>query len=181
MSITWRPATVMELEEGLRIQPRSRGDALVGEAAAAESWRRLFRDPFSTTAVLESSNSTQGHRLVGFGAAVLLSPWFAAAELARPQPDINGRVVASLHAGKPVLASRQEVARANTSEGVDILPFAASGETTSWMLRSGNRHRRCWHRVLWNSTPAIVLEESFVRRWMSGRRSFSNGRLCTRR
>ena len=111
----------MDLEEALLIQPKSRGDTLVGAGAVRESWTRLFRDPFSSTAVLEPGNGISGHRLVGFGASVLLSKTFANTELAHPQPDINARVIASLCSGTPALASPAEVARANSSDGVDIL------------------------------------------------------------
>lgn len=121
MAITWRPATCIDIEPGLRIQLKNRGDALVGSEAAVESWKRLFRDPFSSMVVLESSPSIRGHRLVGFGAAVIVSPSFADAAIADPRPDINSRIIASIHSGQPVLATRSELARANAEQGIDIV------------------------------------------------------------
>lgn len=121
MSITWRPATWVDVEASLLTQAKTRGDSLIGVEAAVNSWRQLLCDPSSTVTVLEASPMIQGHRLVGFGAAVLVSPSFADAELANPQPDINSRVIASIAAGKSVLATRSEVARANAEQGVDMV------------------------------------------------------------
>lgn len=121
MAITWRPATCIDIEPGLRIQLKNRGDALVGSEAAVESWKRLFRDPFSSMIVLESSPPIRGHRLVGFGAAVIVSPSFADAAMADPRPDINSRIIASIHSGQPVLATRSELARSNAEQGIDIV------------------------------------------------------------
>lgn len=121
MAITWRPATCIDIDPGLRIQLKNRGDALVGSEAAVESWKRLFRDPFSSMSVLESSPTIRGHCLVGFGAAVIVSSSFANAAIVNPRPDINSRVIACIHSGQPVIATRSEVARANAEEGIDIV------------------------------------------------------------
>ncbi len=121
MPITWRPATWDDIEPGLSIQPIYRGDALVGVKAALEAWKLLIRDRFFSSCVLESSSLPQGRRIVGFGASVLISSEFADAELARPRADINSRVIARIHAGRSVLATPLEVARANSGEGVNIL------------------------------------------------------------
>lgn len=121
MAITWRPATWADIEPSLLIQVKNRGDALVGPEASIDSWRQLLRNPFSTATVLESSPAIRGHRVIGFGAATLVSSSFADAELANPGPDINSRLIASIHSGHPVLATQSEVARANAGEGVDIV------------------------------------------------------------
>jgi hypothetical protein len=121
MPITWRPATWNDIEPGLSIQPKYRGDALVGVTAALEAWKHLIRDRFFYSTVLESSSLPRSHRMVGFGASVLVSSEFADAELANPRPDINSRVMASIHSGRSVLATPHEVARANSGEGVNVL------------------------------------------------------------
>src|ERR1035438_7163792 len=113
MSITWRPATWTEIEQGIAIQPKHRGDALVGVEAAMDGWKQLFRDPFFRSAVLESGHVIGGHNLIGFGASVLVSAAFADAEIAAPRPNINSRVIASIQSGRPVLATPKQVARAN--------------------------------------------------------------------
>jgi hypothetical protein len=124
MPITWRTATWGDIEEGLSFHERYRGDAVVGLAAAFHCWRDLVRDPFFASAALEAEPAIQGHRLVGVGASVLVSRAFANAEIANPRPDINSRVIASIYSGRSVLATRNEVARANAGEGVDVVVLA---------------------------------------------------------
>jgi hypothetical protein len=119
--LTWRPAGWSEIEQGLAIQPAFWGDALVGRKAAIEGWKRLLRDPFFASAVLEHTPAIQGHRMIGLGASVLVSSGFADAEIADPRPDINSRLIARIHSGQPVLATLKEVAQANAGEGVNLL------------------------------------------------------------
>ena len=126
MPITWRPATWRDIEAALSIQPKYRGDTLVGVEAALEAWKHLFRDRFFQTGVFESSSLPQSHRMVGFGASVLVSSAFADAELANPRPDINSRVIASIHSGRSVLATPNEVARANSGDGVNVLSLCGT-------------------------------------------------------
>jgi hypothetical protein len=64
--------------------------------------------------------------MVGFGASVLVSSEFADAELANPRPDINSRVIASIHSGRSVLATPLEVARANSGDGVNVLSLCGT-------------------------------------------------------
>jgi len=121
MPITWRPATWNDIELTLSILARHRGDALVGAKAAIESWKRLAGDPFFASAAIESNPAFLGHRLVGFGASVFVSPAFADAEIANPGPDINSRIIESIAAGQSVLATRNQVGHANAGEGVDVV------------------------------------------------------------
>ena len=121
MPITWRPATVADIDQCLSIQPLYLGDALVGKPAAVDAWKRLARDGFSASSVLESTSLPVGNRIVGFGASVFLSSAFAIAELANPRPDINSRIIAGVHSRHSVLATPDEVARANAGLGLDIM------------------------------------------------------------
>ena len=121
MPISWRPATWNDIEPGLSIQPKYRGDALVGVEAALEAWKHLIRDRFFGSGAFESSSLPRSDRMVGFGASVLVSSAFADAELANPRPDINTRVIASIQSGRSVLATPPEVARANSGDGVNVL------------------------------------------------------------
>ncbi len=121
MALVWRPAAWMDIEPGLAIQPKHRGDALVGTQAAIEVWKHLFHDPFFASAVLEVSPIIRGHSLVGFGASVFISAEFAGTEISNLRPDINSRLIAGIHAGRPVLATRNEVAQANAGEGVQVM------------------------------------------------------------
>ena len=121
MPIAWRPATRVDIEPGLMMQLRYRGDALVGEEAALGIWKRLSSDPLCTATAVESEPAIRGHHIVGFGASVLVSRAFADAEIANPRPDINSRIIAGIHSDQPVLAPRSEVARANAEGGVDVV------------------------------------------------------------
>ncbi len=122
MPITWRtPAAWPDIEPCLESQPRSRGDALVGREAAIKVWKRLYESPFFASTVLESRPATQGHCRVGVGTSVFVSTAFADAEMANPREDINSRIIASIHTGRSVLATRADVARANAGEGVDVI------------------------------------------------------------
>lgn len=126
MPITWRPATWSDIEPGLSIQPKYRGDALVGVQAALEAWKILIRGRFFKSGVFESSSLPRSNRMVGFGASVLVSSDFADVELANPRPDINSRVMASIHSGRSVLATPHEVARANSRDGVNVLSLCGT-------------------------------------------------------
>ena len=174
MTITWRPATWDDIEPGLSIQPKYRGDALVGVKAALEAWKHLIQDRFFASCVLESSSLPRGHRMIGFGASALLSPEFVDAELANPRTDINSRVIASIHSGRSALATPREVARANSGDGVNILvlcgtwrqqilspPDLQETQTLSVSsfveLHAGHRIRRIFQE------PADEPEKGFVR------------------
>jgi len=138
MFLTWRPAGWGDLEQGLGIQPKLWGDALVSNEAAIRGWKQLLRNPFFASAVLEYIPSVHGHRMIGLGASVLVSTAFADAELADPRPDLNSRVIASIHSGKPVLTTPKEVANANAGEGVDVLVLY--GTWRDEILGSEERH-----------------------------------------
>lgn len=139
MSIVWRPAANWsDIEQGLTIQPKHLGDAQAGKAAAMNAWRVLFHDPLCAKVAAESSAAIEGHRIVGFGATVLVSTEFADAEIANPRPDINSRVIASIHSGRPVVATRKEVARANARDGVDVVVLI--GNWRDQILTASQRH-----------------------------------------
>jgi len=138
MSITWRAATCRDIEEALSFHVTHRGDALVGPEAALHCWRELVADPFFASAALIADPAIQGHFLVGVGASVLVSRAFADAEIANPRPDINSRIIASIHSGQSVLATRTDVARANSANGVDVVVVACVWHDQS--IGSTERH-----------------------------------------
>jgi hypothetical protein len=120
MPITSHPATMADIGRCLSIQPLYLGDALVGGRAAVDAWKHLARDGFSASNVLELTSLPLSDRIVGFGASVFLSSAFSSAELANPRPDINSRIIASVHSGRSVLATYDEVARGNAGVGIDV-------------------------------------------------------------
>jgi hypothetical protein len=46
MSITWRHSNWHDIEQGLAMQIKNRGDAIVGPAAAVEAWKYISRTLF---------------------------------------------------------------------------------------------------------------------------------------
>jgi len=126
MPITWRPAKSDDIEPCLAIQPHNRGEALVGSEACLRCWQRLVAHPFFMSAVLEADPVIQGHRLIGFAAAIIVSSSFFEKQTADPQPDIASRLIAQIHSGEPVLATRNDVALANAGEGIDVVAFHSS-------------------------------------------------------
>jgi len=180
MPITWRPATWNDIEPGLSIQPRYRGDAIVGVQAALEAWKHLIRGRFFYSTVLESSSLPRSHRMVGFGASVLVSSEFADAELANPRPDINSRVMASILSGRSVLATPHEVALANSGDGVNVLILCGTWrheilsppdlQDTQNLSVSGFVEVHAGYRIRRIlQEPAAEPEKSFVRRSMEFR------------
>jgi hypothetical protein len=180
MPITWRPATWNDIEPGLSIQPKYRGEALVGVKAALEAWKHLIRDRFFNSCVLESSSFPRSHQMVGFGASVLVSSEFADAELANPRPDINSRVMASIQSGRSVLATPHEVARANSGDGVNVLILCGTSrheilsppdlQETQTLSVSGFVEVHAGYRIrrIFQETAAEP-EKGFVRRSMEFR------------
>ena len=119
MPMGWRSILAADLLPCLALQPANRGEKLVGSDAALQVWTGLLRDPFFIAVAFESDPPIGGHSLIGFGASAFVSATFMDAELADPRPDINSRIIASVHSGQSVLLTRDEIARANASEGVD--------------------------------------------------------------
>ena len=121
MPIVSRLTTWNDIEAALQIEPKHRGDALVNTPAAMAGWKHMFVSPFFASEVLQSYPPIQGHSLIAFGASVMVLPGFMDDEIAHPRPDINSRIVASIHEGQSVLANRLDVARANAGGGVDVV------------------------------------------------------------
>lgn len=121
MAITWRAAAIRDIEPCLAIQRKLLGDGLVGEDVARKIWKQLVDHPSFLSAVMMADPPIQGHRFVGFGAAVFVSSEFAGAEIAHPRPDINSRLFAGIHSGRPVLLTRRQVGQGNAGSGLDIV------------------------------------------------------------
>jgi len=115
--MTSRSATFKDIEACLALQPTNRGDGAAGVVEALALWEFLVQQPFFLSAVLEADPSIRGHRLVGFGSAILVSSEFMEAEVANPRPNVTARIVADWSA----LASRKEVARMNAGEGIEVV------------------------------------------------------------
>jgi hypothetical protein len=125
-SFTWRKTTEADLAACLEVQPVHVGDQLTGPEIARKVWRRMLADPAMVTAVFECEPPIEGRRIAGFGAAAFVGAEFADAELANPRPHINARVIESLYAGRPVLLTPGEIARANAGNGLDMVNLCGS-------------------------------------------------------
>ena len=121
MPIASRLTTWPDIEAALQIEPGVIGDGLVDTRAAMAAWKDMFESPFFASEVLQAYPPIEGHSLVGFGASVMVLAEFMDDEIAHPRPDINSRIVASIHVGKSVLANKLDVARANAAGGVDVV------------------------------------------------------------
>jgi len=121
MPIVSRHTTWNDIEAALEIDLGVIGERLVDTRAAMAAWKHMFESPFFASETLQADPPIQGHSLVAFGASVMVLAEFMDDEIAHPRPDINSRIVASIHAGKSVLANKVKVARANAGGGVDVV------------------------------------------------------------
>jgi hypothetical protein len=124
--LNWRPFVAGDLGEGLAMCPECVGDELVGRDRALFAWRQLTATRSFAGAVVETDASLAGFRLVGMGAAVFVSHAFADHEIAEPQPGLNGRIIASIDAGRPVVLTDSELRSANAGGGLDLVILCAA-------------------------------------------------------
>ena len=108
------------------IRSAHRGEGLVGPDAALEIWKSLLTAPSFVTAVFESDAPIHGHKLVAFGASIMVSPAFMDDAIAHPRPGINSRLFAAIQSGQPVVLTRDQIAAANAGNGLDILTLQAA-------------------------------------------------------
>ncbi len=94
---------------------------MVGPGAALEAWKHLFHESFLISVVLESSRPIRGHTRLGYSAGLLVSQRFMDAEVVNPQPDVTARIIASVHSGRSVAATRNDVAQGDAGTGVDVV------------------------------------------------------------
>jgi hypothetical protein len=119
-AITWRKPDENDLAACLGVSPGNAGDEITGPDVAQHIWRLMLHHPAMVAAVIECDQPIHGQRIVGFGAAVFVTPEFADAELGNPRPGLNARIVAAMHSGQSVLQSQQAIARANAGSGLDL-------------------------------------------------------------
>jgi hypothetical protein len=117
----WRHVTHADLMTCLEMQSECIGDALVGRRAALRVWNELLLCPSFLGMVIESERPIAGHRIVGCGLGVFVSPQFANQEIANPRPGLNARIIASCEAGKTVVMSYEELGLGNATNGVDFV------------------------------------------------------------
>lgn len=117
----WRAACDAELDGCLAIAPRHLGAELVGRERALAAWRWLLRQPgFQNTAIFEGSPAWEG-AILGFGAAVFVTPGFVDEELANPRPGLNARFMASVCDARPATLDAEQLRHRNAYDGLDVL------------------------------------------------------------
>ena len=122
----WRDLRDEVLNECLAVNPDRIGEELVGHVRAIEIWKGLIRSRSFNCTVIEAGRPVQGHRIVGFGAAVFVSRAFADAELSQPRPCVNSRIIASIDSGRSVVLSEAELRACNTTGGLDMVVLFGS-------------------------------------------------------
>ena len=115
------PVDDVVLADCLAVNPRGIGDELVGHRRALLAWKGLLHSRSFTSVAVGSSNRTAGHPIIAFGASAFVSERFAECELADPRPGMNGRLIASIDAGTPVVLNQQELRGANTLTGLSLV------------------------------------------------------------
>jgi hypothetical protein len=96
-------------------------DAFPTSRRLPEIWARIRRGYATTFGVVEDLELGFPESIEGFGLSVFLSDAFAD-ELARePRPYVSARLYERLEAGEPLLLTREELARANTRGGLNVL------------------------------------------------------------
>jgi hypothetical protein len=121
MALIWRRLREDDLPGCLAVSPAHLGANLVGRERAIAGWNRLVRSASFHAALIEATPAIAGHQIVGFGASAFVTPEFAAEELARPQPGLNDRLIASLDSDRPVVLTQAQLRAANTRGGLDLV------------------------------------------------------------
>lgn len=117
----WRPIAVENLEAVLAIDPSSFGDEIVGRTRALAAYRSLVRTGRFLSAVVELPLPDGRRRIVGFGGAIFVSDSLFRQETANPAPGLNARIVASIANGTADVLSHEEIRRANTRDGLNLV------------------------------------------------------------
>ena len=120
--MNWREVSAEDLVECLEIEPRVRGDEIVGRQRALDGWKRVTRSLACNSAVLETDGSQR--RKIAFGCSVFVTPEFMDRELESPKPGINSRILASVIDGQPVV--RAESSLCDSNNGLDVVVMSCN-------------------------------------------------------
>jgi hypothetical protein len=116
----------------------------------------------------------KGQSLVAFAASVFETRTFADAEIAEPRPDINSRILATVHAGQSVLANRSEVAAANAGTGLDVGVLCGHWQDEVLDSAQVNEVRRLFPRTSPNGSAAIEFAPFAMKRHRSRKQHLLN-------
>ena len=111
---SWRRTRACDLPACLALHPAKNGAETVGSAQAMKVWRELFGMTHATRTAVAEMHGKGESKIVGFGFAAFVKKSFAEAEVRNPRPGLNSRIIESVVAGKPVIATFEDVRDANT-------------------------------------------------------------------
>ncbi len=114
VSFAWRKTQPRDLPECLKLHPAKNGAEIVGHARALKAWLQLLQTTHATRSALVEMHSSGRTEIVGFGLGTFVKKSFADAEIREPRPGLNARIIESVVAGNPVIATYAEVRDANT-------------------------------------------------------------------
>lgn len=117
----WHPTTVDDLERALAIDPYSFGDEIVGRERALAAYRELVATRRFLSAVVELPLPSGKSQIAGFGGALFVSDALVRQEVANPKPGLNARIVASLAERTAAVLNHEEIRRANTFDGLNVV------------------------------------------------------------
>lgn len=117
----WRSLHEEDLSDCLDIAGPRAGFDLVGPKRGTEIWKDLLRSSAFNAAVIETQTPIAGHRIVGFGSSVFVSPCFADHELSMPRPGLNSRILQSIERSQSVVLSSIELRHSNTYSLLDLV------------------------------------------------------------
>ncbi len=113
-SFSWRKPQPRDLPECLKLHPAKNGAEIVGHARALKGWLQLLQMSHATRSALVEMHANGRTEIVGFGLGSFVKKRFAEAEILDPRPGLNARIIESVVAGDPVIATYAEVRDANT-------------------------------------------------------------------
>ncbi len=111
---SWRRTRACDLPACLALHPAKNGAETVGSAQAMKAWCELFGMTHATRTAVAEMHGKGESKIVGFGFAAFVKKSFAEAEVRNPRPGLNSRIIESVVAGKPVIATFEDVRDANT-------------------------------------------------------------------
>jgi hypothetical protein len=134
---SWRKTRAGDLPACLKLHPAKNGAETVGLALALKAWHELLCATDATRSAVVELRSNGHVEVVGFGLATFVKKPFADAELQHPRPGLNARLVESLINGHSVVATYDEVRRANTQGDLQQVILDTSWNDT--LLNSDQR------------------------------------------
>jgi hypothetical protein len=118
--VEWRRPKAEDLDLFLRVHPETLGLETVAASKAPHVWRRLLSAAGFKGAVVTGSKMPAAEPVNGVGASVFVDEHFAQNELNDPRPGLNGRVVSSQLGEGSLAFSRDKIASANSSDGLNV-------------------------------------------------------------